>query len=159
VIVAMMNRVPSDLQNIAKAVRSSSGGVVALFSGDAGTGKTEAASVVASLLEAPLLRVDLQALFSKYIGETEKNLDRMFEAAETAGAVLFFDEADALFAKRSEVKDAHDRYANSQADHLLQRLERFRGIVILATNESDDVETTFLKRIPHVLEFRVRRKD
>ena len=109
-------------------------GISALFAGDSGTGKTMAAEVLANQLRLDLYRIDLSAVVSKYIGETEKNLRRVFDAAEDGGAILFFDEADALFGKRSEVKDSHDRYANIEINYLLQRMEAYRGLAILATN-------------------------
>ena len=98
-------------------------GITALFAGESGTGKTMAAEVIAHELRLDLYRIDLSAVVSKYIGETEKNLRRLFDAAEDGGAILFFDEADALFGKRSEVKDSHDRYANIEVNYLLQRME------------------------------------
>ena len=103
-------------------------GVSALFAGESGTGKTLAAEVLAAALQLDLYRIDLSAVVSKYIGETEKNLRRVFDAAEDGGVLLLFDEADALFGKRSEVKDSHDRYANIEVDYLLQRMETFRGL-------------------------------
>ena len=106
----------------------------AMFSGASGTGKTMSAAVVARELGLDLFRIDLSAVVSKYIGETEKNLERIFKAAEGSNAILFFDEADALFGKRSEVKDAHDRYANIEVAYLLQRMETYDGVLILATN-------------------------
>jgi len=106
-------------------------GLSALFAGPSGTGKTLAAEVLANELELDLFRIDLSAVVSKYIGETEKNLRRVFDAAEEGGAILFFDEADALFGKRSEVKDSHDRYANVEISYLLQRMEAYRGLAIL----------------------------
>ena len=109
-------------------------GISALFAGESGTGKTMAAEVIANELRLDLYRIDLSAVVSKYIGETEKNLRRLFDAAEDGGAILFFDEADALFGKRSEVKDSHDRYANIEINYLLQRMEAYRGLAILATN-------------------------
>ena len=109
-------------------------GVIALFAGPPGTGKTTAAEAVAHALRQDLYRVDLSAVVSKYIGETEKNLAAAFDEAERASAVLFFDEADSLFGKRTEVKDAHDRYANLEVNYLLQRIETFTGLVLLATN-------------------------
>ena len=109
-------------------------GISALFAGPSGTGKTMAAEVLADELRLDLYRIDLSAVVSKYIGETEKNLRRVFDAAEDGGAILFFDEADALFGKRTEVKDSHDRYANIEINYLLQRMEAYRGLAILATN-------------------------
>ena len=109
-------------------------GLNVLFSGPPGTGKTMAAEVIVNELGLDLYKIDLSQVVSKYIGETEKNLDRIFAAAEDANAILFFDEADALFGKRSEVKDAHDRYANIEVGYLLQKMEEYEGIAILATN-------------------------
>ena len=109
-------------------------GISALFAGESGTGKTMAAEVLANELQLDLYRIDLSAVVSKYIGETEKNLRRVFDAAEDSGAILLFDEADALFGKRSEVKDSHDRYANIEVSYLLQRMEAYRGLAILTTN-------------------------
>ena len=128
-------------------------GLYALFAGPSGAGKTLAAEVVAGSLGLDLLKVDLSATVSKYIGETEKNLQRIFEAAERSDAILFFDEADALFGKRSEVKDAHDRYANIEINFLLQRLEEFEGVVILATNLAQNLDEAFSRRIHLTVEF------
>ena len=128
-------------------------GITALFAGESGTGKTLAAEVLANELALDLYRIDLAAVVSKYIGETEKNLGRLFEAAEAAGAVLFFDEADALFGKRSEVKDSHDRYANLEVDYLLQRMETYRGLAVLATNQKAALDPAFLRRLRFVVMF------
>jgi hypothetical protein len=128
-------------------------GLVVLFGGPSGTGKTLAAQVLAHELGASLHRIDLSAVVSKYIGETEKNLATVFEAAHDASAILFFDEADALFGKRSEVKDAHDRHANIEVAYLLQRLEEHPGLVVLATNLAGHVDDAFARRLSHVLEF------
>jgi hypothetical protein len=128
-------------------------GSVALFRGPPGTGKTMAASVIAHEIGLPLYRVDLAGLVSKYIGETEKNLERLFAAAAMSDVVLFFDEADALFGKRSEVNDAHDRYANIETSYLLQRIEAQDGAVILATNLQDNIDPAFLRRIDMVVDF------
>lgn len=128
-------------------------GLRALFAGPSGTGKTMTAGVVAHELGVDVYRVDLSQTVSKYIGETEKNLERIFQAAERAHAILFFDEADALLGKRSEVKDAHDRYANIEVAYLLQRLEDFAGIVIVATNVSRNIDTAFSRRMQFVVEF------
>src|SRR5262249_18629548 len=122
-------------------------GVTALFAGPSGTGKTLAAEVIPRELGYDLFRIDLSAIVSKYIGETEKNLDRVFAAAEYANAVLFFDEADALFGKRSEVKDAHDRYANIEIAYLLQKMEQFDGLAILATNLKQNLDEAFSRRL------------
>jgi SpoVK/Ycf46/Vps4 family AAA+-type ATPase len=126
-------------------------GVVALFVGPSGTGKTMAAEVLANDLQRDLYRVDLSAVRSKYIGETEKNLVRLFQEAERSQAVLFFDEADALFGTRSGVKDAHDRYANVDIAYLLQRLESFNGLAILATNSPAQIDKAFMRRIRHIV--------
>jgi hypothetical protein len=128
-------------------------GISALFSGDSGTGKTMAAEVIANDLHLNLYRIDLSAVVSKYIGETEKNLRRLFDAAENGGAILFFDEADALFGKRSEVKDSHDRYANIEINYLLQRMEAYRGLAILATNMKSALDTAFMRRLRFIVRF------
>jgi SpoVK/Ycf46/Vps4 family AAA+-type ATPase len=128
-------------------------GVSALFTGDSGTGKTLAAEVLAADLGLDLYQIDLSAMVSKYIGETEKNLRTVFDAAEASGAVLLFDEADALFGKRSEVKDSHDRYANVEVSYLLQRMESYRGLAILTTNLRQALDRAFLRRIRAVVSF------
>jgi hypothetical protein len=128
-------------------------GVTALFAGPSGTGKTLAAEVLANELQLDLYRIDLSQVVSKYIGETEKNLGRVFAAAEEGGAVLLFDEADALFGKRSEVKDSHDRYANIEVGYLLQRMETYRGLAILSTNMKSAVDPAFLRRIRFIVAF------
>ncbi|WP_433727433.1 ATP-binding protein [Actinoplanes sp. CA-051413] len=128
-------------------------GVSALFTGPSGTGKTMAAEVLANHLDLDLYRVDLSAVVSKYIGETEKNLRRLFDAAEGGGVILFFDEADALFGKRNEVKDAHDRYANTQTNDLLQRMEAYSGLSILATNMRRALDGAFIRRLRFIVEF------
>ena len=128
-------------------------GITALFSGESGTGKTMAAEVLANHLRLGLYRVDLSATVSKYIGQTEKNLRRLFDAAEDGGAILFFDEADALFGKRSEVRDSHDRYANIEVNYLLQRMESYSGLAILATNMKSALDPAFLRRLRFVINF------
>jgi hypothetical protein len=128
-------------------------GLVALFAGLPGTGKTMAAEVLAHALDLDLYRIDLSAVVSKYIGETEKNLDQIFRAADQGDAVLLFDEADALFGKRSEVRDAHDRYANVETAYLLQRLETYDGLAVLTTNMRGNIDAAFLRRLDCVLEF------
>jgi hypothetical protein len=128
-------------------------GTTALFSGESGTGKTMAAEVLANELRLHLYRIDLSAVVSKYIGETEKNLRRLFDAAEDGGALLFFDEADALFGKRSEVKDSHDRYANIEINYLLQRMEAYRGLAVLATNLKSALDAAFVRRLRFIVEF------
>lgn len=136
------------------AARTRGLSINALFSGESGTGKTMAAEVIANELQLDLYRIDLSAVINKYIGETEKNLRRVFDAAECGGVILFFDEADALFGKRSEVKDSHDRYANIEVNYLLQRLESYRGLAILATNMRSALDTSFMRRIRFIVEFR-----
>jgi SpoVK/Ycf46/Vps4 family AAA+-type ATPase len=128
-------------------------GISALFSGASGTGKTMAAEVLARDLRLDLYRVDLAGVVSKYIGETEKNLKKIFDAAERNGAILFFDEADALFGKRTDVKDSHDRFANIEVNYLLQRMENFNGLSILATNRKSDVDRAFLRRLRFLVDF------
>jgi SpoVK/Ycf46/Vps4 family AAA+-type ATPase len=128
-------------------------GISVLFAGESGTGKTMAAEVIANELGLLLYRIDLSAVVSKYIGETEKNLRKLFDAAEDGGAILFFDEADALFGKRSEVKDSHDRYANIEINYLLQRMEAYRGLAILATNMKAALDSAFLRRLRFVVNF------
>ena len=128
-------------------------GISALFAGESGTGKTMAAEVIANALHLDLFRIDLSAVVSKYIGETEKNLRQLFDAAEKGGAILFFDEADALFGKRSEVRDSHDRYANIEINYLLQRMEGYSGLAILATNMKSALDAAFLRRLRFVVDF------
>lgn len=128
-------------------------GISALFAGPSGTGKTMAAEVLANHLRLDLYRIDLSGVVNKYIGETEKNLRKVFDYAEQSGAILFFDEADALFGKRSEVKDSHDRYANIEVNYLLQRMEDYRGLVILATNMKAHLDQAFIRRLRFVVEF------
>jgi AAA+ superfamily predicted ATPase len=128
-------------------------GVSALFVGASGTGKTMAAEVIANALQLDLYKIDLAGVVSKYIGETEKNLDRIFSAAENANAILFFDEADALFGKRSEVSDSHDRYANIEIAYLLQKIEEYDGIAILATNLRQNLDEAFLRRLAYTVHF------
>ncbi len=136
------------------ASKSSRGlGISALFAGPSGTGKTMAAEVLANELRLDLYRIDLSSVVSKYIGETEKNMRRAFDAAKAGGAILLFDEADALFGKRSEVKDAHDRYANTEVNYLLQRMEAYQGLAILTTNTKDALDSAFLRRIRFVVQF------
>jgi hypothetical protein len=128
-------------------------GISVLFAGATGTGKTMAAEVLANDLRLDLFRIDLSAVVSKWLGETEANLRRLFDAAEDGGAILFFDEADALFGKRSEVKDSHDRYANIEINYLLQRMESYGGLAILATNMKSALDQAFLRRLRIVLDF------
>ncbi len=128
-------------------------GITALFAGPSGTGKTLAAEVLANWLHLDLYRIDLSQVVNKYIGETEKNLRRVFDAAQQAGACLLFDEADALFGRRSEVKDSHDRYANIEVGYLLQRMEAYRGLAILTTNAKESLDTAFHRRLRFVVDF------
>jgi hypothetical protein len=128
-------------------------GISALFCGPSGTGKTLAAEVLAHDLDLDLYRIDLSAVVSKYIGETEKNLRAVFDAADSGGAILLFDEADALFGKRSEVRDSHDRYANIEVSYLLQRMEGYQGLAILTTNMRSALDEAFLRRLRFVVQF------
>jgi AAA+ superfamily predicted ATPase len=128
-------------------------GVTALFAGPSGTGKTMAAQVLARALDVELYRVDLAGVVNKYIGETEKRLKQVFDACERSNVLLFFDEADALFGQRTQVKDAHDRFANIEIDYLLQRMEQFDGIAILATNRKSDLDSAFMRRIRFIVDF------
>lgn len=128
-------------------------GITALFAGPSGTGKTMAAQVLARSLGLDLYRVDLAGVVNKYIGETEKRLKQVFEACERANVLLFFDEADALFGQRTQVKDAHDRFANIEIDYLLQRMEQFDGIAVLATNRKGDLDQAFLRRLRFIVDF------
>ena len=128
-------------------------GVAALFAGDSGTGKTMSAEVIAHDLDLELYVVDLATVVDKYVGETEKNLERIFAAAAGVNAVLLFDEADAIFGKRSEVRDAHDRYANVESAYLLQRMESFDGLAILATNLRANIDEAFTRRLDVMVDF------
>ena len=128
-------------------------GISVLFAGPPGTGKTMAAEILAIKLGLPMYRIDLSQVVNKYIGETEKNLKRLFDTADVSDVILFFDEADALFGKRSEVKDSHDRYANLEISYLLERMERFKGLAILATNRKKDLDEAFLRRLRFVIDF------
>jgi hypothetical protein len=128
-------------------------GINALFAGESGTGKTMAAEVIANHLKLDLYRIDLSAVVSKFIGETEKNLRKLFDAAEDGGAILFFDEADALFGKRTEVKESHDRFANIEINYLLQRMESYGGLAILATNMKSALDQAFLRRLRFIVNF------
>ncbi|MEO8161444.1 MAG: ATP-binding protein [Arenimonas sp.] len=142
------------LQDWGFAGRSARGmGLSALFAGPSGTGKTLAAEVLANELKLDLYRIDLAGMVSKYIGETEKNLKRVFDAAQASGAILLFDEADALFGKRSEVKDSHDRHANIEVGYLLQRMESYRGLAILTSNLHHSLDKAFLRRMRFIINF------
>ena len=136
------------------AARSQRGlGITALFTGESGTGKTMASEVLANELQLDLYRIDLSQVINKYIGETEKNLKKIFDSAEEGGAILLFDEADALFGKRSEVKDSHDRYANIEVSYLLQRMEAYRGLAILTTNMKNTMDKAWMRRIRFIIQF------
>ena len=128
-------------------------GMTVLFGGDSGTGKTFAAEILAKQLNLNLYHIDLSQVVSKYIGETEKNLRTLFDAAESGGAILFFDEADALFSKRSETKSSNDRYANMETNYLLQRLEQYQGLAILTTNLLNNIDEAFLRRVRFIVQF------
>ena len=131
-----------------------------LFTGENSSGKLSAAGYIANNLNLKLYRIDLAQVVNKYIGETEKNLKRIFDAAEESGAILFFDEADALFGKRSEVKDSHDRYANIEVSYLLQRMESYHGIAILATNIKSAPDVAFIGRFQSIIHFPMpKRKE
>ncbi|MCJ7625113.1 MAG: ATP-binding protein, partial [Anaerolineaceae bacterium] len=132
---------------------ASSAGVALLFAGQPGTGKTMGAEIIAFELGLDLYKIDLSTVVSKYIGETEKNISKIFEEAETSNAILFFDEADALFGKRSEVRDSHDRYANIEISYLLQRMEAYDGVTILATNMRANLDEAFTRRLHFIVEF------
>jgi SpoVK/Ycf46/Vps4 family AAA+-type ATPase len=127
--------------------------VASLFVGDPGTGKTMAAEIIAAELGLDLYKIDLSGLVSKYIGETEKNLARVFDEAGDSNAILFFDEADAIFGKRTEVRDSHDRYANIEVSYLLQKMEEHDGIVVLASNLRANLDDAFLRRLKAIIDF------
>ena len=158
---AILNQIAAHVRNRLKvcedwgfARKSSRGlGLSTLFAGESGTGKTMAAEVLANELHLDLYRIDLSSVVSKYIGETEKNLRKVFDAAEDSGAILLFDEADALFGKRSEVKDSHDRYANIEVSYLLQRMEAYTGLAILTTNLKTSLDTAFQRRLRFIVQF------
>jgi hypothetical protein len=128
-------------------------GISVLFAGPSGTGKTMAAEILAIELGLPMYRIDLSQVVNKYVGETEKNLKRLFDAADVSDVILFFDEADSLFGHRTEAKDAHDRFANMEINYLLERMERFKGLAILATNRKKDLDEAFLRRLRYILDF------
>lgn len=142
---------PADRLSQLRVVAAQRTGAV-LLTGPSGTGKTLAAEVLAATTGRDLVRVDLSRVVSRFIGETEKNLDRLFTTAAASGAVLFFDEADALFGKRSDVKDSHDRYANVEVGYLLQKIESYRGLIILASNARQNIDPAFLRRLRHVVD-------
>jgi hypothetical protein len=153
-ICGELDHAPRVLHDWSFAAKAAAGhNNVVLFSGASGTGKTMAASLIAAEIGLDLYRVDLSAMVDKYIGETEKNLERMFAAMEVSNAVVFFDEADVLFSKRTEVKDAHDRYANLSVAYLLQRIENYEGLVVLATNLAGNMDDAFSRRLRHIVHF------
>jgi len=139
--------------NVLAEILKQVGKGIALFHGPRGTGKTMAAHAIAHELHKDVVRIDLSSVVSKYVAETEKHLDAVFVDAERSGAVLLLDEADALFGKRSEVRDSHDRYANIEVSYLFQRIEAFSGVVILMTNARRNIDEAFLRRLRHVIEF------
>jgi SpoVK/Ycf46/Vps4 family AAA+-type ATPase len=128
-------------------------GLSMLFEGPPGTGKTMAASIVGNELGLPVFKIDLSKMQSKYIGETEKNLGAVFDIAQKNNAILFFDETDAIFSKRSEVRESHDKYANAEISFLLQRMEEYDGILILTTNFKQNIDAAFMRRISYVIRF------
>jgi SpoVK/Ycf46/Vps4 family AAA+-type ATPase len=128
-------------------------GISVLFAGPPGTGKTMGAEILAIKLDLPMYRIDLSQVVNKYIGETVKNLKRVFDVADVSDMILFFDEADSLFGRRTEVSDAHDRYANLEISYLLERMERFKGLAILATNRKKDLDEAFLRRLRYIVDF------
>ena len=158
-----LKNISSELKSLAKSRPNNKihrqAGHIVLFTGQHGTVKTKAANAIANELKLNLFRVDLSEIVSKYIGETEKNLNKLFKSVESKNQILFFDEADALFGKRSEVKDSHDRYANIEANYLLQRLEAYQGLVILATNKKNNIDDAFLRRLRYIINFPVPEGD
>jgi len=154
-IVSLMKRKATMADSLAHSSKISPGaGVSALFAGPSGPGKAMAAGALAKDLHLPLFRIDLRRIASKYIGETEKNLERVFKEAEPSHGVLFFDEADALFGKRAEVVDSHDRFANIEVAYLLERMETHPGLVILASPLASALEKSFVRRLDFVIKFR-----
>jgi SpoVK/Ycf46/Vps4 family AAA+-type ATPase len=152
-ITARLSRSSRHPENFPPDPEADTRGTTALFIGATGTGKAVAAQLLAKSLGSDLLRIDLAAVNSTYVGETEKNMDRVFTDAEATHAVLLFDEADALLGKRSEVKDAHDRYANLDVSYLLQRIEAHNGLVILTTNRRQSIDPAFMRRLRYVVDF------
>lgn len=155
---ATLRAVRDEIQTLSHGMGSNSltaiplvSGVAVLVEGGDAAARSGVAEALASDLQRDLFRVDLTAIVSKYIGETEKNLERVFELAQQAGAVLYFDEADALFGRRTDVKDAHDRYANLEVSALLQRIEGYEGLVILATNARTNIDPAFVRRLRHLV--------
>lgn len=148
-------KMTKDIAEIAGYLKSSKAksGTMALFAGPSGTGKTMSAEVLAAETGRDVYRIDLASVVSKYIGETEKNLDRVLETAAAKDVVLLFDEADALFGQRTDVRDAHDRYANADTNYLLQRIEQYPGLVILISNHKSDLDEALLRRARFVVDF------
>ena len=155
ILTDAIRRQVTQLLEHARSLRARTGKApgVALFRGPRGAGKSLAARVIARELDVQLVRIDLSRVVSKYIGETEKNLAAVFAEAEQSGAVLLFDEADALFGKRSAVRDSHDRYANVEVSYLLQRIEAFSGLAIFTTNAGKSIDERFMRRVNFVVEF------
>lgn len=151
--LALLDMIVEQIRYPNKADEGSRRGTGALFSGEKGTGRAKAAEVIADQLALDLYRIDPLPVAKKYIGETEKNLSQIFDASNNKRAVLFFDEADALFGKRTEVKDSHDRYANMEVEYLLQRMENYEGLVILATNRKNNIDDAFVRRLRFVIDF------
>ena len=148
-------KVPKRLAEIAGHLKSSKmkSGTMALFTGPSGSGKNKAAQALAAETSLDIYRIDLSAVVSKYIGETEKNLARVLETAEAQDVILFLDKADVLFGQRTEVRDAHDRYANADTNYLLQRIEHYPGLVILSSNRKSNLDETLLRRARFVVDF------
>jgi len=151
-LLELANHIKHEATKSKSIGHSTNPGVIVLFAGESGAGKTMAATALAHHLKHALYRVNLNSVVSKYIGETEKNLRRLFDAAEDGGAILFFDEADELFGKRSDVKDSHDRYANIEINYLLQRIESFQGLIILSSNMKSNIDPAFLRRLHYIIE-------
>jgi SpoVK/Ycf46/Vps4 family AAA+-type ATPase len=143
----------SSVKTVDPKAKLKTAGHAVLFYGPTGTGKTLTVALLGKEFNKPVFKVDLSKVVSKYIGETEKNLNAVFADAENAGAILFFDEADALFGKRTGVKDAHDRFANIEASYLLQQIEAHRGLTILATNKKSNIDDAFIRRLRFVISF------
>jgi SpoVK/Ycf46/Vps4 family AAA+-type ATPase len=144
----------SSVKSINSLNQNNKKGFSSLFIGPPGSGKRLTAALIGKEVNKPVYKVDLSAVVSKYIGETEKNLDKIFDAAEKKNWILFFDEADALFGKRTEVKDSHDRYANQEISYLLQRLENYQGLSILATNMKNNIDDAFIRRFNVIVRFK-----
>ena len=148
-----LTQIVAAIRSVQEDERIAGRNVTALFHGPSGAGKTMAALAIARELDRQVLRIDLSSVISKYIGETEKHLDAVFEDAKQSGAVLLLDEADALFGKRTEVRDSHDRYANIEVAYLLQRIENHEGVAILTANTRQNIDEAFMRRLRFVIEF------